>query len=441
MSTNQLFGEWNRSQVQPDVDPKLVPAEDNGQSEPRKALLTDLSVIEAQCRLKAEGARWAAERQRRMHNGIPFSVAIEPHDRELIERAKQLGCFLWMCGPASPQPGDLGLFDALGSCLEAAADAAKLLRECGEQLDDEDELLKRCFEVAAEAQSALRSAVIALDGPADDDQQSIYEWLRSAANDKQIFIERYLRADDFADPYSSTDIENRLGAVREACQGVFARRRQRTRWLNRLRYHAGLVGGNGGTEHDWHVIALVADEMVTGGVAPSDPEIRAVMLPIIDALPQRDGLSRGLHLVVREIENYLASRPAPPTGQNESSPSNEVETVRNFLKGKRLVLVGGDQRDNARLALKEAFALDDVIWLDSQPHQSLDRFKPHILHDKVKIVALLIRWASHSYGELGRFCQRHGKMFVRLPTGYSPNQVANQIMAQCGYLLNQRTTR
>ena len=47
------------------------------------------------------------------------------------------------------------------------------------------------------------------------------------------------------------------------------------------------------------------------------------------------------------------------------------------------------------------------------------------------VVALAIRWASHSFGDVRAFCDRHGKPLVRLPGGYNPNQVATQILAQC----------
>lgn len=387
----------------------------------------ELSAIEARCRLKAEGARWAAERQRRLHDGHPFSVAIEPVDRRIIERAKQLGCFLWMCGPTRPQPGDLELFELLGAWFEVAADTVTLLRECDGQLHDEEHLFRQCLEVAAEAQSALRSSVMAIEAPPDDDQRAIYDWLRTAAADSHIFIERYLRADDPADPYGLTQIQNRLRGLGEACQDVLGRRRRRTRWLNRLRYHAGLIASGGGTEHDWNIVALVADEMVEDGVAPSNREIRGTILPIVDGVPQRDGLPWGFQLVLREIENYLARRAIPSHGEVDLPPTEETLAVRRFLRGTRLVIVGGDRRDHAQQALQDAFALEDLIWLESREHQSVERFKPYILHDKVKAVILLIRWSGHSFGSLKRFCARHGKLFVRLPGGYSPNQVASQI--------------
>ena len=73
-----------------------------------RRLLTDennLQLIEARCRLKAEGARWAATRQRSIRDGCSFSHEIEPKDREIIDKAKTLeNCFLWMTTPPPPSP-------------------------------------------------------------------------------------------------------------------------------------------------------------------------------------------------------------------------------------------------------------------------------------------------------------------------------------------------
>ena len=51
------------------------------------------------------------------------------------------------------------------------------------------------------------------------------------------------------------------------------------------------------------------------------------------------------------------------------------------------------------------------------------------------MVLLAIRWSSHSFGDVQEFCDRHGKLLVRLPSGYNPNQVAHQILAQVGHRL------
>ena len=71
---------------------------------------SDLPLVEARCRAKAEGARWAAKRRLRLAEGADYEIEIEPLDREIIERAKRLPeCFLWMNHPSGPSPSDLSL--------------------------------------------------------------------------------------------------------------------------------------------------------------------------------------------------------------------------------------------------------------------------------------------------------------------------------------------
>ena len=435
-----------RQQTEPDGDADVVPAEQPAalpqvvattiHRQPREAIQTDLSVIANRFRLKAEGARWAAERRRLIDEGMPFNTAIVPRDRELIARAKQLGCYLWTNGRNAPRPGNLDLFDVLGSCFEAAAEAVILLRDYAVQVKNKD-LLKQCLDVAAEVQSALRSAVMAIGGPTDTEQQSLYDWLRKAAAKNDVFIERHLRVDDAADPYSWPDIRSRIQSVRETCQDALDRQRQRTDRVKRLRFHAKHITSGGGTDHDWQTIVKVVDEAVRDGVPPSNIEIRDALLPIIDSLPVSDGFPAAFQLVLRETEKYRARQDVETSGQNESVPTVETQAVRKFLNGTSLVIVGGDSRDHAHQAIKEAFSLKDVIWLDSREHQSTERFMPYITRADVKVVVLLIRWSSHSYGDLKQYCDRHRKHFVRMPAGYNPNQIANQVVAQCGHLLGK----
>ena len=406
------------------------------QRQPREPIQTDLSAIEARCRLKAEGARWAAERERCKNAGILFRTVIEPRDRELIARAKNFGCFLWTNGPNRPQPADVGLCDVLASCFEATADAAGLLRECVMETTEKD-MFRQCLAAAAEAQSALRSAVMAIGAPTDTEQRSIYEWLKRAAAENEVFIERHLRADDPADPYDSTDIRGRIQIVRETCRKSFDRRRQRTDRVKRLRYHTNRLVSGSGTDHDWQTIAQVADDLVKDGVPPSNREIRDAVLPIIDIAPSTDGFPITFQLVLREARKYQAEQDTCPPCRNEAALTAEVRAVRKFLAGTSLVMIGGDCRGRAQEAIKDAFALKEVDWVQTKAHQPVERFGPHIVRDDVKIVILLIRWASHGHGDIKQLCDRHGKLFVRLPGGYSPNQVASQIMAQCGQMLQQ----
>ena len=89
-------------------------------------------------------------------------------------------------------------------------------------------------------------------------------------------------------------------------------------------------------------------------------------------------------------------------------------------------------RPEAREALREALGLGELIWVETKEHQAVSTFEPAIARPEVALVLLAIRWSSHAFGEVRRYCDRHGKPLVRLPGGYSPNQVAAQIIDQCG---------
>ena len=94
----------------------------------------------------------------------------------------------------------------------------------------------------------------------------------------------------------------------------------------------------------------------------------------------------------------------------------------------------------AKLAIEEAFGLAELVWIDTQSHQSFHTFKPVVERSNIAVVLLAIRWASHSYGEVIRFCKNNSTPLVRLPTGYNANQIAAQILAQCSDQLSAVNT-
>jgi hypothetical protein len=95
------------------------------------------------------------------------------------------------------------------------------------------------------------------------------------------------------------------------------------------------------------------------------------------------------------------------------------------------VLIGGLCRREAQDALETALGLKELIWIETREHQSIEAFEPAIARLDIALVLLAIRWSSHAFGDVKRFCDRHGKPLVRLPGGYGLNQVAAQVLAQC----------
>ena len=170
----------------------------------------DLKLIETCCRLKAEGARWAATRQRRINAGASYGLEIEPVDRDIIARAKALeDCFLSMDHASAPIPHDSGLWEDVAGCFDATAAVFGLLRQVIVDVNKNRRLFEEILDLAAEAQAALRAAVEAVGGKTDSDQDKAFNWIRQAAAEEQVFVSRYLRLDDPANPTAWSDLQER----------------------------------------------------------------------------------------------------------------------------------------------------------------------------------------------------------------------------------------
>lgn len=393
---------------------------------------SELPIIEARCRLKAEGARWAAKRRRLFTDGASFSVEIEPMDRSIIARAKEIpDCFLWMCHPSGPSPTNPSLFEDVAGCFEAAADVVSLVRRILAEPESSEEDFERCIDLMAEAQSALRATIRQIDGPIDSDQIQIYNWLRYTASERQVFIQRYMRADDPADPTTWAGLLARTDDLEASVESTISRVRQRKKRLGKIRHKVSLLASDSrGVDEHWRSIAQTTDELVREGLPPSNPELRELLLPVIEDLPDMGEVPRGFELVLREIDRFLSFQPAqevrPVPGLDP-----EIEKVAKLLEGKALVVIGGEGRPEAETALKKAFRLKELTWVATRSHESTTEFQPYVARPDVAAVLLAIRWTSHSHGDVKSFCDAHGKPFVRLPGGYNPRQVAAQILAQC----------
>lgn len=423
-----VLPELTLGQAKPAVEPAPV-------SYPARWLTTtiaDLTVIEARCRLKSEAAQWAATRRRLVAEGADFSNDIDPRDRAIISRAKAIpDCFLWMCHPSGPSPSNPKLYEDVAGCFDAVADILSVVKQIRDDPDQHRAEFERSLDLLAEAQCALRVAIAAIHGPTDTDQSQVFNWLKATASERQIFIQRYMRIDDPADPSQFADLESRIEALDVKVQEIRGRDKKRKKLMGKVRHKTSLISGapDGGQEQLRSLIPIV-EELVNDGLPPSNAELRELLVPVIDSLPEDLVVPAGFQLVLREIDRFMATFP-PPESTAVTPPTQQVQDAAKLLNGKSVVLIGGDRRGDACQAIKDAFHLKELIWIETREHQSIDGFATFIARPDVAVVVLAIRWASHSYGEVREFCDRHGKPLVRLPGGYNTNQVAAQIMAQC----------
>ena len=163
---------------------------------------------------------------------------------------------------------------------------------------------------------------------------------------------------------------------------------------------------------------------------PSNIDLRDMLLPIIDDIPDVD-LPAGFQRVLVEVDRYLAMQ-SPSVQSVVRETCDEVRRVADLYKGKTMVIIGGDRRQHACDALQSAFGLKELIWISTRDHKSTDLFSPYISRPDVDVVLLAIRWSSYSFGNVKTICDKFSKEFYRLPAGYNPNQVAHQILQHRG---------
>ena len=193
--------------------------------------------------------------------GLTSDDQIAPSDRDFLHRARELpDCYLWMCKPSFRAPEDLTLLEDAARCFDLVADALGRVRRVLGDSKLEKEFLRLSMEVLAQSQSALRVAVGRLRDRADADQARVYEWLTSTANRKQMFIARYMRLDDPADPSNLDEVRAILDSTKERLESKRETNERKRACLSKLRYHAKRVDESGGNETDWKSIIDAVEE-------------------------------------------------------------------------------------------------------------------------------------------------------------------------------------
>jgi hypothetical protein len=280
------------------------------ENRPQRSDNDELQLIEDRCRLKAKGSRWAAERRRMINNGADFRVEIDPKDREIITLAKSIpDCFLWMNHPSGPSPANLNLFDDLAACFETLGDSVAVLRNMLPDAEAFPEVFNRAMDLAAEAQSMLRNAVYRIDGPNDNDQNAVFHWLKRTAAAMQVFIQRYMRADDTANPTKSGELVDRIRQCEKELAKAKIKDRERSKHMAKIRPLVRDLETTSDKADQWLQIADAVDEAVNSGLPVTDQELRNLLSPLLRSIPKNPKYPEGFQTVLSEYEHSAMATP------------------------------------------------------------------------------------------------------------------------------------
>jgi hypothetical protein len=107
----------------------------------------------------------------------------------------------------------------------------------------------------------------------------------------------------------------------------------------------------------------------------------------------------------------------------------DVQEVRKLLKGRNVLFVGGDKREDVAEELKSGFSLKSLTWVALKDDESLDILEEKIEDINPAIVLVGTRGVGAQIKSIQRLCTNADKVMVKL-SSYSAQRVATQILAQ-----------
>ncbi len=405
----------------------------------------DLDLIIRRCRIKAESCRLYIQRRDAIGDDDREPVLIGKMN-ELIERARSMDdCFLWMFWRERSQPAD-GTLEMIADCYDATAAAAEVLSTIDELGGDArpDDLLE-AFQLAAEANSALRIALTDtwLTSP-DKDQDELHLFLKDQTTERSIFVPRYMRLDDPADPHAVGSLLERIASLREAVTSHVQRTKSITNEFGRIRYHAHQLepDAEGSVEsHNCrkiHEAIMTLDEL---GIPFSDPRFAGVLpLEVLDLLGFEEpppAVQRVIDAVRARHESGQGQAEADEASWDTSSTWSEcVLRARELLEGGVIVVVGGEPRNEAMERITSAFGLADIVWVPLQEHGPSQPMRSPIQRPETRLVLVLVKLAGHLHVKQAQeYARNADKPVVLLPAGYNPEQIADAISQQASETL------
>ncbi|MBM3990882.1 MAG: hypothetical protein FJ298_07715 [Planctomycetes bacterium] len=195
--------------------------------------------------------------------------------------------------------------------------------------------------------------------------------------------------------------------------------------LNRLKFHLDRAIAGSAGEDDWDKIVAALEALLPQ--APDAGTREVARLLKVDASALR---SRRLPSDYGRIVKELGDATRRPASTARAEPSME-ERAAALVRGRALLVLGGDRRREHERRLQETLELSQAIWPPTKEDApDVEAFEPLIARPDVVAVVLLIRWSRHAFGKTSELCERHSKPLVRVEAGYNVAQIARAIVEQ-----------
>lgn len=417
-----------------DVEP-IVPKT----NEPASLTRSSFADIAKEAALLADETRWMIERRNNLQAGIPFEQATT-RDSELSSRAKNLHIMLWHIDPQySNLPNEA--YRELAECYDILADALKLM-DTVERFDQilEYQCVARAVQDLANVQCLVKSALLFYGVPPKQDYAQVHAFNRLRDYRDKFCSNTFIYNMRFEDQFELADIGDIRASHEELAQEIYKLTKSfksREELTKKLTYHLDSIKKSPDQDHkhDWNtVVNCVTDLIILYRVQPSSIEFRDRLIDLIDSIPEDVETTTEFGLVVQEIDYYRErefERALTAESEEEREPSKNVLAVRERLNGGKIVFIGGTPKQHIRERVEKAFGVE-MIWVETNHGDSLDRFETYLNDPDVKLFLSYIPWCSHKHSEefVSEYTKRWNKDSVRLRKGTNPEQMAVGILNQ-----------
>jgi hypothetical protein len=270
----------------------------------------DLPLIIKRCRLKAEGTRWAVERDELLRDGADFAEEIRPVDAEIIEQAKALpNCFLWMNQPRNDTWTRADDYLLVADCFDTLADTLEAMHAA--MGSGNAEQFMEAVLLVAEAQSAVRCAVAQVETHADSDQQQTYHWLRNRASRDRFYISRFMRISDPADPEDCDSVSGRAQKLKAAVENTPEGDQAGSQTLRvRVKLLSGILSSE--ESDNWDEVIEVLEGICGEDYQAILPELCQLLLPFESALQSLE-LPASVGMLIATVSSNSASSDSAPS--------------------------------------------------------------------------------------------------------------------------------
>ncbi|MFN4242314.1 MAG: hypothetical protein ACK4PI_03660 [Tepidisphaerales bacterium] len=349
---------------------------------------------------------------------------------------------------------DATLLSVLKSCYGGLKEGVDLL----EVIEHSDKTVQRqhrnyALSLLAEVTSMLEEAIDAVELGEDPVVEEAYAAIRWLARKHTVSCVKCLDDDGCGDSTRidelRNDIQNVLGSIHKNTPKTEVRRAA----TNSARWRISQVLKNSEQR-----LTPASRNEIREGLASLSAAGAAGKALLVDAVRSVGtkligGMDLPKQQFLAEIEEFRndvkipldASAEAPARGDeddaDDDSPwSEDVARVRETLRGRKLLLVGGTPRPEAKAKLVEAFELAELFWDEIKEHTSAQPLKPRVDDPDTAVVVVMPKFTGHVIADnVQAWCRAAGKPCVMTNGGYNPNGVAHAICKQASVKLGLDT--